>query len=170
MKKKTVTILMAIALFSLGIAGAGKAYAYFTSYVEAAGSHEVVLGEETEINEEVVDGNKKIVIKNAEDSARAAYVRARAFAGSEIADSLEYSGDGWTAGNDGWYYYGDPIEPGESTSELLVQVKGRPADDDAIFSVTVVYESVDAIENGVDADGNVVYEPADWSANAGGGE
>lgn len=170
MKNKLVLVLLTIALLSLSTAGVGKAYAYFTAYTQAAGSHEVKLGDETELEEKVRDGNKEITIKNSDTSNQAVYVRARAFAGSEIESSLNYSGEGWSKGEGGWWYYSTPLLPGETAEKLLIEVSGRPADDTEIFKVTVVYESTPAIQNGVDADGNIKYEPANWHMNEGGGE
>lgn len=168
MRKKITLLLAAIALLTVMAAGAGIVYAYFTSYAEAAGAQVVELGDETEIDEQVKDGNKTVVIKNKDTSKQAVYVRARAFAGSEIESSLEYSGTGWSKGEGDWWYYSTPLAPGEEAEPLLIEVIGRPADDTEIFKVTVVYESVPAIQNGEDADGNIKYEPADWNIKAGG--
>jgi hypothetical protein len=85
-------------------------------------------------------------------------VRARAFSGSQY--PLEYSGDGWSLGNDGYYYYGDILSASESTSELLVQISGVPvnADNDTSFNVIVVYESTPVLYK---EDGTPY---ADWNA------
>lgn len=159
---------MAIALLSLSVAGVGKVYAYFTSYTQASGSYEIALGDETEIEEEPDGTNKKIVIKNNDNSNQAVYVRAIAFAGSEI--TLKYTGDGWSVGDGDWYYYSEPLVPGASSKPLLVEVTVPDGYDPDAFKVTVVYESVPAIQNGVDEDGNILYEPADWTRKAGGDE
>lgn len=164
MKKKITIVIMAIALLSAGAVGIDQAYAYFTTYAQASGSQEVTLGDETTIKEELVDGNKEVTLTNKATSKQAVYVRARAFAGSEIAAALEYTGTGWNKGEGDWYYYSKPLLPGETAEPLLIEVNGRPADEETLlFKVTVVYESVPAVQNGEDADGNILYEPAEWS-------
>ena len=77
LRKKTPWLLAAAALLLAGGAGAGQAMAYFTTYVTAAGGHPVTLGYETQIEEDVEDMTKHIVIANTGESA--CYVRVKVF-------------------------------------------------------------------------------------------
>ena len=75
------------------------------------------------------------------------YVRVKALAGSKYQDGLQYSdSDGkWTPGEDGYYYYSDPIAPGESTSVLDIRIDSKESD--ASFNVVVVQESTKVLYN-----------------------
>jgi len=136
------------------VASLGSAMSYFTTYAEARGGH--ILNMETQIEEEVYDWTKHIVITSAENSLPV-YVRAKAFAPDYL--TLVYSGTNWTLGDDGFYYYGPVLQNGSQTEELLVQINDIPADvkegDD--FNVVVVYECTRA----TDLDGEVI-EP-NWN-------
>jgi len=173
MKKRLIAILAAGAL-SLVLAcgaGIGRAYAYFTSYVEARGMHPIHLGDWSEINEKYTHWHKAVTLTNKADSYDAVYVRAKAFVGEEY--SLTYTkGSGWSGPDgEGFYYYDTVLEPGESTTVLDVDIlgaDGKPVkvnEDDAerTVNVVVIYETTPAIQNGTDADGNIQYLPADWN-------
>ena len=80
------------ALLLLGSAGAGQAMAYFTTYVTAAGGHPVTLGYETQIEEEVENMTKHIVIANTGESD--CYVRVKVFSGSQFPVSFSQEADG----------------------------------------------------------------------------
>lgn len=155
--KKTNLILAASAVCLVLSATINTASAYFTTYAEAKGGYTIELGDKTRINENFSGWVKYVTITSAEDS-EPVYVRARAFSGSQY--PLEYSGDGWSLGNDGYYYYGDILSASESTSDLLVQISGVPvnADNDTSFNVIVVYESTPVLYK---EDGTPY---ADWNA------
>ena len=171
MKKKTIILLTTIAMLSIATAGVGKAYAYFTTYVQAAGSETIRLGDVTRIVEDpVVNGQKKVAIQNNAKSNQAVFVRARAYSGDGF--KLKYAGTNWTGpadqadyGKNGWAYYSTPILPGGSTETLTISIDGIPKADVADidkFNVVVVYESTPAIQNGTDANGNIQYEEPNW--------
>lgn len=176
MKKRMIAILAAGAL-SLVLAcgaGIGRAYAYFTTYVEAQGVRIIHLGDWSEIDEEYTKWHKDITLTNKADSYDAVYVRAKAFVGAEY--SLAYTlGDGWSWNADTEFYdYAGVVAPGESTTILAVDIlgaDGKPVkvnEDDAerTVNVVVIYETTPAIQNGTDASGNIIYEPADWNRKA----
>ena len=187
MKKRIIAILAAGAL-SLVLAcgaGIGRAYAYFTSYVEARGMHPIHLGDWTEINEEYTHWHKDITLKNKDDSYDAVYVRAKVFVAAEY--SLKFTKGSYWKGPDEWkapneyeyFYYQDGegkdivLEPGEITETLGVDIYGADGnevivnEDDAerTVNVVVVYETTPAIQS-VDENGNIIYEPADWDRKA----
>ena len=171
MKKKTIVLLTTIAMLSIATAGVGKAYAYFTTYVQAAGSHTIELGDITEI-EEKVSGNKKTVsIQNKSESKQAVFVRVRAYSGSDLELIYETDGTAWTQpGDDGWAYYMEAVEPGEKTETIEIKIEGIPRVDEADqeqYNVVVVYESTPAVQDGVGK-----YVPADksWTPLVEGGE
>ena len=158
MKKKTI-FLLALSVTLILIASINSAIAYFSTYAEGRGGYLFGLGE-TDIEESFSSWTKRVKISNSEDG-QPVYIRARAFAGDEY--SLLYSGDGWTLGGDGYYYYDEILYGGERTPELLVRIENVPYDmipGDG-FNVVVVYESTKVIydENGVPyADWNIRLE------------
>ena len=172
MRKKILLGITAALLIAIAAFGIGKAYAYFTTYVEAKGQRTIRLGDETTIEENYGDWKKDVQITNSADSAKAVWVRAQAFAGSEY--KLGYNGKGsgsesWTdePDADGWYYFSTPIAPGESTKTLTISITdldgNKPAAEDGkTFNVVVVYETTPAVENGEEG-GKTQYLPADWS-------
>ena len=68
MKKKS-SLLAALVLTVILTAGIGKAWAYFTTYAEAAGGYTIELGERTQVREEFREWTKHVVITSAEDYA-----------------------------------------------------------------------------------------------------
>ena len=183
MRKKILLGIAAILLVAVAAAGIGKAYAYFTTYVEAKGGKTIHLGDTTTIKEDYSDWQKAVTVSNSPESAQAVWVRAQAFAGSEY--GLVYGGEGWSEAADeaGWYYFSAPVAPGGNTSVLTVSItdkEGNPpaAEEGKSFNVVVVYETIPAVQNGEDEAGNIRYVPytaEDWSkaatnTEAGGGE
>ncbi len=142
MKKKS-SILAVLVLAAVLTAGIGKAWAYFTTFAEAAGGYTIELGDRTEITEKFDQWVKHVVITADEDSKEPVYIRARAFCGS--AYTVEYSDASgkWTPGEKGYYYYSDILNAGGSTDELLVRIGNIPKDakEGDSFHVVVVYES-----------------------------
>ena len=167
MKKKT-TYLAALSVALVLSASMGSAWAYFTTNVTAQGGYRLRLGNTTTIDETVTEGTKHVSILNSEDS-QPVYVRVRAFAGSDIQNTLVYSGANWSPGADGYYYYSEIVEPGQSTGvldilipKLQAPVEGTEEPQD--FNVAVIYEStpVQYDENG---------DPyADWNITLGTGD
>ena len=72
-------------------------------------------------------------------------------------DSLQYSdSDGkWTPGEEGYYYYSEPVAPGESSSVLDIKIDSKDTKDS--FNVVVVQESTKVLYN----EKNEPY--ADWT-------
>lgn len=120
--KKGTAALAAAGILLLGAATVGSAYAYFTTYTEAAGGVVFSLGQtKTEIDETVENGKKIVSVKNTGDYA--CYVRVTAFAGSEYTLTYEDGGSGkWSDGKDGYWYYRELLEPGEGTEKMHVVI------------------------------------------------
>ena len=158
MKKSKLTITLALfAVVLISAAGLGKSGAYFTTYAEAEGALTIALGEETRIVETFSDWTKHVSISNAENSNYPVFVRVKAFCASY---ELTYSGDGWTLGDDGFYYYADPVEAGSASGILDIHIDHVPAnieDPGRKFNVVVVSECTPAL---YDEDGNVY---CDWN-------
>lgn len=142
MKKRNFypQVLALTAAVTVASAGIGKAWSYFTTYAEAAGGYTIQLGDRTEITEDFTDWTKHVTITN-EESSEPVYIRVRAFCGSQY--TLVYSGEGWTQGNDGYYYYNEMVNGGASTGKLDVRIENIPEDPEemARFNVVVIYES-----------------------------
>ena len=163
MKKKSFhkkTLGMAAAALALTAAvSAGSALAYFTTYTQAAGGTALQLGFAQTIPQEEVDNwTKHVTVQNTGEAP--CMVRVRAFTGSALEGQLSYSGDNWSPAGDGYYYYSQVLEPGDTTPDVLdiyIDHTGKEED----FNVIVVQECAPVIydENG---------QPAgDWDNAAG---
>ena len=153
--KKSLCLAAAALTLTAGIS-AGTAMAYFTTYTEASGGVTLNMGfSETIPKEDFSNWTKHVSVENTGDYD--CYVRVKALAGSKYQDGLQYSdSDGkWTPGEDGYYYYSDPIAPGESTSVLDIWIDSKKLD--ASFNVVVVQESTKVLYN----ENNEPY--ADWT-------
>lgn len=159
--KKTIGLLV-VSLLMVACIGVGSALAYFTTYTEAKGGVQLDLEfVDTKINEEVEKGEKILTVKNNEN-AEAAYVRIKVVVAKQYEEYLQYSEvegvSNWKPNEDGYYYYSEILAPGETTTELYVNLSQIVASDD--FNVIVIQESTPVL---YDADG----EPyADWSVTA----
>ena len=153
--KNSLCLAAAALTLTAGIS-AGTAMAYFTTYTEASGGVTLNMGfSETIPKEDFSNWTKHVSVENTGDYD--CYVRVKALAGSKYQDGLQYSdSDGkWTPGEDGYYYYSDPIAPGESTSVLDIRIDSKESD--ASFNVVVVQESTKVLYN----ENNETY--ADWT-------
>lgn len=137
--------LLTVMVLSANIKGA---WSYFTTYATAKGGYPVKLGDNTTVEEEFSNWQKHVKIKN-EDGAKAVYIRARAYCGADY--ELTYSDDSgkWSPASDGFYYYSDPVDGGQTADELLVNIGNVPEDVKSIkdFNVVVVYESIPVLYN-----------------------
>jgi hypothetical protein len=152
MKRNTFFLTAAAILLVLGVS-IGSTMAYFSTYTTAQGGKVIHLGAATEI-EEAFDSWTKRVTVTSDENSQPVYVRAIAYAGSQY--ELTYEGTGWSRGDDGYYYYGNALEGGASTEELLVHI-GNVPDDAEAFDVVVIYETTPVL---YDENGNPY---ADWS-------
>ncbi len=142
MKYKNI-ILAATACMLVLSAGAGSAWAYFTTYTEASGGYAIRLGSQSTAEEEVGDWTKHVAVSNDAASSQPVYIRVKAFAGSQ--NPLTYSSESgkWSRGEEEYYYYNDIVEPGGKTEVLDIKIDGVPVEveDGDSFNVVVVYES-----------------------------
>ncbi|MBR2807215.1 MAG: hypothetical protein IKE18_10640 [Oscillospiraceae bacterium] len=161
MNKKKLFLAVAVAAIVLSVVIL-PAIAYFTAHAEAEGTVELALGMSTVIEEPTVDldsWEKHVVITN--EGPESVFVRARAFAGSKY--KLDYEGEGWTDGKDGYWYYSEILPEGGESDELIVKIGNVPEDADYgdKFNVVVIYEAVKVEYN---ADGST--KAPDWSMAA----
>ncbi len=160
--KKNHILLAVAALFLVVSASVGTAYSYFTTYARTTGGYTIELGDRTTIEEEFDSWTKRVTIKVSDDS-QPVFIRAIAFGPDEY--PLEISGDGWTEGGDGYWYYNEAVPAGESTSVLNVKItdvpKATDVTDEQEFNVVVNYETTPAR---YDEDGNPKNTPDDWAA------
>lgn len=170
--RRILALALAALLLTAG-AAADSAMAYFTTYVTAEGGHELRLGFTTTIpNEEVADWTKTITLTNTGE--RDCYVRLRVFAGSAYSLRYECSeAGGWSAGDDGYYYWHEILHPGETAGNpgggetpddpLLVRIQ-KPEDADQSFNVIVVQECTPVP---YDENGNPLpWNEVDWTRTA----
>lgn len=140
--KKRLMLLALLAVLLIGCSGLRSAGAYFTAYVVAEGGYPIRIGGSSDFTEDVSSWTKHLTVTCGEDS-EAVYVRARAFCGSLY--TLEYDTEGglWTPSEDGYYYYAEMLEPGQTTAVLHVHIAGVPEDPEEgeQFRVIVVYET-----------------------------
>lgn len=158
MKRKPIFLAMlALALILCG--SVGSAVAYFTTYADAKGGYVIRLREETEIEEEYGQAQKKVTISNKAGSSPV-FVRAKAFCGESY--TLTYTpGASWSQAvpgldnPEGYWFYLLPVEGGGATQPLTIHVDDVLLDEDVkigdTVNVAVVYESTPAV---YDAAGN----------------
>lgn len=138
--KKTACLAAAAAVLLAGVS-AGNALAYFTTYTQAAGGMQLDLGFTTsKPKEEISSWTKHVAVENT--GTYACFIRVQAFAGSRYAQGLTYSGEDWTPGDDGYYYYNSMVEPGERTKTLDIFIDHTQAEEN--FNVIVIQESAPA--------------------------
>ena len=137
-KSKAIRLAV-IALALTLVVSVGAAAAFFTTYVRAEGGHELLLGDETYIEEEVNGMEKTISIANKGDTN--VYVRVKLLYSDYNNEVKIDLGSDWKLEGDGYYYYNKILKPGESTSNIVaeISVKGdkKPMDQ---FDVIVVNE------------------------------
>lgn len=157
MKKcKNVLLAMTACMLILS-AGAGSAWAYFTTYTEARGGYTIRLGSQSTVTETLDRWTKHVTVTNDEASGPV-YIRAKAIAGSQYVLAYSSADGKWTQGADDFYYYSDIVEAGGSTEILDIRIDNVPteAKDGDSFNVVVVYESTPVVYR----DGEAV---ADWN-------
>lgn len=136
---KKPVLLGAAALALIGTLSVGSAMAYFTTYSTAKGSVKMNIGFTETVPEETVDKDGKHVnIKNIGDYD--CFVRVKVFS----VLPLDYKpSEGWSAGDDGYWYYSPVLGAGKSTSELLVTFEypeNTEEDEKEEFNIIVVQE------------------------------
>ena len=170
--KYTVIFAMLALLLVLAV-GVQSSMAYFTSYAQGEGGAVVTLTHREELTEEVTGLAKAITITNNAEDSQPVFVRARAYVGTEFEPFFNYTpGNGWRDGGDGWWYYDEVLNPGDSTTVLNAALDDLPVDDNGMLvlgdnklkqnqvNVVVVYESTLALYQ---YQGNGVYVPfASW--------
>lgn len=161
LKNKTFwTVLIALTLV-VGVSVKG-AMAYFTTYVTAKGGYALELGDEGQIEEEVKDMTKIVSVKNT--GTQPEYVRVKVFFGSATGVTVTYEPTtGWSQHDDGYWYYSEVVQPGESTSVLNIKIT---ADETVTpeFNVVVVQECSSS------SDFAVIEDKKVDSQDVGGGE
>ncbi len=113
------------------------AIAYFTDTISAEIKRPVILGDSKlpEIDEDVENMIKKITIQNTGEYD--ILVRAKAIFPSTVTISMEES-TGWSAAEDGYYYYDEILIPGQASEKLNLKIE-HTGDDD--FNVIIVQEA-----------------------------
>lgn len=143
----------------------GTAFAYFTSNTQATGGHTIQLGYSTDVNEEIVDGNKRISMTNTGNTD--VMVRIQLFYGTGVNNSITVGtpgAEGWTNAGDTWTY-SEVLAPGASTTVLPVNVTAKEGTDLSNFDVTVIGQTSPVY---YDEDGKAVAYL--WQTQASGGE
>jgi hypothetical protein len=100
--------------------------AYFTDYTTAGGTVEIsVKDPSTDVTESVSEWTKRITIQNTGEAD--CFIRVAAIAPDKYTLSLDSAGEvseDWSSQSDGYYYYNNPVAPGESTSDLNIKIIG----------------------------------------------
>ena len=145
---KIVCIVLALVVLSTT-----AAYAYFTDYEEAKGGAKINLKGQTVLTEPEADSSHKVIqVQNTGETD--VIVRVQVFG-----EGLSYpeQQDGWTDGEDGFWYYDSILKRGESTNTLTVNIDNTSGHD---FDVVVVHESARVVYDGTDD--NKVVKPDGW--------
>ena len=146
MKKINKKTLMLFALvLSLSVT-VGATLAYFSDYEQASGGATLNLGGKTELTEGSNENEKDIVIKNTGKTNM--IVRVGIYGPDEMAAPV-MKGAWMKSDNDGMYYYGKVLKPGEDTGAGNLVAKmtftWEGEEPDYYFEVTVVHEGAQAI-------------------------
>ena len=162
-KKRTKIVILTAALLLCLTVGIGMSAAYFTDYESARGGAVIDLGGQTELTEEVKDGNKIVSIQNTGDTDM--IVRVMIYGDKGRISSI--AADGWIEGSDGAYYYGKVLPSGESTRTLTVNVRTGSSDTDD-FEIIVVHEGSRAVYagDGQPAEEQTLAAPDGWDSEA----
>lgn len=169
MKKKTIktACLTAAALVLSAGLTVGSAMAYFTTYTVSDGGVKLHLGAvKTEIGEQVNIPEKRKELQLTNTGEFDCYVRLKAVTGDAYKDGIVYSEPddkgNWTPGvsSEGYYYYNDILEPGETTTRLDVNFRFPAGEEPADFNVIIIQECTPVL---YDKDGNPY---ADWDVKA----
>ncbi len=164
-RKKTWAALALAALMLAAGTRVQDALAYFTSYASAQGRVQVGLNfSETETGDDVSDWTKHISVVNT--GTVPCFVRVKVLVSEKYGKYVSYSPQvegSWTPGEDGYWYYGAVLSPGETASELLAVLdRGLLGQDtengeEQDFNVIVVQEHTTALYDG---EGNLY---GDWT-------
>ena len=170
--RKTAVALIAGAVLAVSIP---SAFAYFTDYKMAEGRYQIEFVPSPEPEEYIDGGYKKLVVANDENATEACWVRARFYATSKYVtpeggtETDAIDPEYWTYNEeDGWFYYRDFLNPGESTKfdtfNVFINYKAEDPEDVENFldefNIIMVYESTPVLYRGTPGD----EQPyADWS-------
>lgn len=168
MKKKKKRAILLPGLLTLLLAAGARvpdALAYFTSYASAEGKVQVGLTfSETETGDDVSDWTKHISVTNT--GTVPCYVRVKVLVCEKYGKYVSYSSrseGSWSQKEDGYWYYGYILNPGETSSELLALLDRTALGQDTEngqeleFNVIVVQEHTTVLYDG---QGNPY---ADWT-------
>ena len=135
-------LIMAAATLALtATLAVGSAMAYFTTYSTAGGGVKMNMGfTETVPKEEVDKDGKHITIENTGDYN--CFVRVKAFAPVEVGLTYNAPYGGWTAGDEGYWYYDDVLPAGKTTEQELNITYKFPEGNDKPeeFNIVVIQE------------------------------
>lgn len=161
MNKKIISLAACAIVLTAGLS-VKPAMAYFTATASADGKVNIAIEDtHSSITETHGEGSVKVIsVANTENTP--CYVRVVVLVPESIVAT--YSGEKWTKNdNDGYYYYSDILEAGQSASDLIIDVDTTNALADskltyADFNVIVIPESTKVLfdENGAPY--------ADWNA------
>jgi hypothetical protein len=116
--------------------------AYFTANASASGTRNVsISAPSTHIEEKVVSGTKHVSVVNDQNS-QPVFVRVRAFCGADYQLQTSSEDKAWKQQGDYWVY-DQVLQPGSSTSELLIHIRELPAGSEGgeHFNIVVVEET-----------------------------
>lgn len=147
MNKKVISLAACALALTVGLY-VKPAMAYFTASVSANGKVPVEIDTHANITESGEGQTKVISVTNTEQTP--CYVRVAVIMPESI--SATYVGEGWSLNDDGYYYYKNILQPGESANELTLSIDTTNALADAKltyadFNVIVIPESAMVLYN-----------------------
>lgn len=156
-KKGNIKLITVIAVVMILAVSSGFTLAYFSDYTKASGSAVLHLTGQTEITEEIPDGNSKvIVIKNTSEDPVDMVTRVKVVGPFELKFSEPEGNNHWTKGTDDWWYYDQALTyEGDNSSTTPLNVTWTVPQDSVIenYDVAVIHESKIAT---YDDNGNVI--------------
>lgn len=150
-KVLTIAAVLLVLVTAVGLAGA-----FFSDYDHGIGKSTVNIGGNTVIEEDVQGTQKTIKIHNNGDGE--VFVRLSIYGPDDMTVTPE---DGWSEGEDGFWYYQDVLPAGADTSQIVADIANVPLTVDlSELDIIVVHQSVPVI---YDAEGNPDMA-ASWAA------
>lgn len=152
MSRKFAAVLALVLVACLAMA-TGTAYAYYTDTTKANGMISFQWEPDeppTDVEEELYGLNKTIRVRNTgNENAADALVRVKLVHPDPskmeggVGIEVKKADADWTEA-DGWLYYNTPVAPGESTSDITVDVEVKDKDKLRPFDIVVVQQCAKA--------------------------
>lgn len=135
---RSIMFMVFLALIMIAAASVPGTLAYFTAYATAKGGVPITLGAKTKVKEEFKNWEKSIQIENTGETD--CYVRVKIIAASQF--QITATGNHWTDGGDGYWYYSEVLPTGLVTEDELKASITVAKEVKTSFNVVIVQECI----------------------------